>query len=134
LATTKPATTPDPTPAWIDELGSLEKELAPLKTKIQRVEMLRKQIRTAAETGSATAEIQVSGSRYIAILGPRGNQTIINLPELVKRIKAAAFAKFATTTLSALQQHVDAETVEAVTATEATGPRSLKILEKGTAA
>lgn len=124
----KKAPTPksDPLAAAVDELGSIEKELAPLAGRIARAEQLRKAIRQ--QTPDATSEI--AGERFVAVLGPRGNQTVIRFPALVKKIGAAAYAKVATVTLKALEEHWP-EHAAAVTSQEQTGTRSLKVLERG---
>lgn len=126
-AKNKPA--PSPLAALIDELGSLEKELAPLKVKISRADALRKQLREAHDGLPAAAETIVSGERFRVIVGPRGNQTYIDYPALLKLVKPAAFCKFATCTLDALRTNVAAELVEKVTRLVQGGPRSLKVLE-----
>jgi hypothetical protein len=124
---------PDPVPAWVDELGALEKELAPWQAKVKRVEQLRKALRESQPGAAADRELQLQGSRFVAVLGPRGNQTIIDFAALVKRIKAATFAGFATCTLAALEAHVEPTIRAEVTRIEQTGPRSLRVLEKGAA-
>lgn len=124
----KKAPTPKPNPlaAAVDELGSIEKELAPLAGRIARAEQLKKAIR--AQTPDATSEI--AGEHFVAVLGPRANQTVIHFPALVKKIGAAAYAKVATVTLKALEEHWPGH-VAAVTSQEPSGSRSLKVLERG---
>jgi hypothetical protein len=130
-AKTKPtAAAPPPYAALIDELGDIERELAPLKQKISRAEGLRKLLRAAFADAPAADEIKAEGSRYVAVLGPRGNQTIIDYPVLVKGLTAPAFAKFATCTLAALEEHAPAELVARVTSLAATGPRALHVTAK----
>lgn len=128
---TKKAAEPKPNAlaAAIDELGSIEKELAPYAAKIARAKQLKELIRQ--QTPDATNE--VAGERFVAMFGPRGNQTVINFGALVKRIGAARFAKFATCTLKSLEENAP-DAITSVTKQEATGPRHLRVLEKGVAA
>lgn len=121
--------------AQIDELGRLEAALAPHLKTIARVELLRKLIRIAHDDAKfpAEQEIQAEGQRYTAVLGRRGNQTLIDIPRLVRTIKAAAFAKFATCTLGVLKEKVSAAIYADVTSIEATGHRSLTTFVKAAA-
>lgn len=130
------AVTPAPAPhaALIDELGDCDTRLAPLRTLIAREDALRKQLRAIYADDATDGEIPVQGTRFTTVLGPRGNQTAINIVALVKRIRAAAFAKFAVTTLAALKENVAPDVYDAVTSSVATGPRSLKTYPKGNVA
>lgn len=111
----------------VDELGSIEKELAPLAGKMKRAELLRRAIREQApETAS-----QIDGERFVAMLGEHGMRTLVNYAELVKRIGATAYAKFATATISDLEKNVAAGHLAFVLSQEQTGPRSLKVVERG---
>lgn len=131
MPTPKPAALPDPVAALVDELGSLERDLAPHLTKIARVDVLRKALRAhyAGDAYPAADEIQVQGTRYTAILGPRGNETVVNYPGLIKAIRVHAFARFATCSLAALQKNVNPAVYAKVTSVAAIGWRSLKLLE-----
>jgi hypothetical protein len=64
-------------------------------------------------------------------LGPCANESTISITALVKKIGAAAFAKFAGCTLKALKANVSSEIFDAVTSTAQTGPRKLSTFEKG---
>lgn len=115
----------------IDELGALEKELAPLAGKIARIECLRRNIRAQVpDSVAAHASYELAGERFVACIGPKGFQTSINAFALVKRIGVAAYAKIATVTLRALEQHYPGD-VAYVTGKERTGPRSLTVMERG---
>jgi hypothetical protein len=112
--------------AAVDELGSIDTQLAPYRTLIAREQVLRTAIRGAYKDDATAGEIRVDGAEYDAVLGAPGNQTVIDLTKLVRTIKPTAFAKFATTTLTALKEHVATDIYNLVTAVKATGPRSLK--------
>jgi hypothetical protein len=113
-----------------DELGALEKELAPWAPKIARVELLRKSIRVSAEEQPPEKEYQIAGARFVVVAGPKANQRSIDFPALLKRISARTFAAFATCTLTALEQNVASELFAAVVKTAPTGPRPLKTFER----
>jgi hypothetical protein len=116
-----------------DELGALEKEMAPFAQKLARIDALRKALRAAC-TVLDTEQWTVTGTRFIAVLGPRAQQRLVDVSRLVKEIGAVLYAKFATCTLKDLEERVAPDVVAAVVRTEATGSRSLKTFEKGTTA
>lgn len=115
-----------------DELGALEKEMAPHAQKLARIESLRKALREACTT-PASEPWTVEGVRFIAMLGPRANERAIDLKKLVKAVGAAAFAKFAKCSLKDLEANVAPAVVAAVVSTGATGSRSLKTFERAAA-
>jgi hypothetical protein len=118
-------------PDWVDELGALEKELAPLAGKIQRVELLRKAIRERVPADPADKTFELAGERFVAYAGARGNRTVVDWPGLVRRIGAGRFATFATAPVELLKKHVAAGHLAACLTVEQSGPRSLKVVEKG---
>lgn len=117
----------DPIAPLIDELGSIEKELAPFAGKIARREALRKEIRAKAPDDQK----QIEGERFIVTLGERGNETVVDYPALAKKIGFEKYAGFATATLKALAAHVAPGILAHFLRTEQTGSRSLKVFEKG---
>lgn len=125
-----PAPALSPIAAAVDELGDLEKLLAPFKLQIARAEQLRRIVRSAFEDSPAEEEIKATGSRFVAVLGPRGNETRIDFPELIAAIKPERFALFATCTLKSLRDNAPAELVARVTSVGNTGPRSLAVHAK----
>ena len=114
----------------VDELGAIQKQLAPLRSLIAREEKLKREIRAAHDGFPADREIPLAGAAFTAVLGAKGMQTVINLPKLIKIIKAAGFAKFATCTLQTLCANVAEPIYEGVTSLEQTGPRSLATFER----
>jgi hypothetical protein len=88
----------------------------------------------AACPAPAKDEWIVEGARFGVRLGPRANERSIDFKGLVKKIGAAAFARFASCTLTSLEAHVPPEVLEAVVSSEQTGPRKLSTFEKGAAA
>lgn len=117
-----------------DELGALEKEyalaIAPLEMKLPRIKALKEALQAACPA-KPDKEWLIEGARFGVKLGPCANETTINIAALVKKISAAAFAKFAGCTLKALKANVAPDIFEAVTSTEQTGSRKLSTFEKG---
>ncbi len=137
LAVSVPAAPqPDPMPAllakMVDELGEIETRLAPHRTFIAREDALRKQIRTGADSPAkaADAEIRVDGTNAFVILGPKAFERAINFRELVKKIGAVAFSKFAKCGLGDLEKAVSADVQAGVVTAAHTGARSLKVFAK----
>lgn len=121
-----------------DELGALEKEyallVAPFEKKMPRMKALKEAMQAACPAGTLPdKEWIVEGARFGVKLGPCANQRIVNYVALVKKISAAAFAKFATCTLGALEEHVSPDVMKAVVTSAQTGPRKLSTFEKGSA-
>jgi len=135
---TKTASIPEPSPLALmaDELGALEKEyalaMAPLELKLPRMKALKEQLQAACKA-PADKEWIVEGAKFGVKLGPCANQRTVNLTALVKKIGAAAFAKFATCTLGALEENVSADVVKVVVTSAQSGPRKLSTFEKGVA-
>lgn len=111
----------------IDEAGAIEKEIAPIKPKIDRLKHLREQIRDLAPADKS----QVEGKQFVAVLGEPANKTVVDYKELLRRISPVKFAKFATATIAALEANVAAGHLAHCMRYEQTGPRSLKFTEKG---
>lgn len=120
----------DSIPSFVDELGDIDARLSPLRSLIAREQLLRSAIRDAHAANAAPGEIRVAGARFDCVLGPRGNQTAIDLAKLVRLIKPSAFAKFATCTLAALKLNVADEDIALVVSVGPTGPRGLKVLPR----
>lgn len=114
----------------VDELGALERELAPIQFKVARLEELRKAIRAHFENSPAAEPFEAKGEKFVVLVGPRGNQSVIDLRKVIKAVGLKAFAAFATCSLKALEAHAPGISSSVVT-TERTGPRSLKCFERG---
>ncbi len=133
------ATAPAPYAALADELGALKKELAllvaPFMLKKPRMEALEKQLREACPV-AADAEWTVRGSRFDVILGPRAEFRIVCIGKLIKAIGQKAFNAFATVSLKDLESHpaISADTLATIVQKNRIGPRTLKTVEKGSAA
>lgn len=113
----------------VDELGALEKEMAPHAQKLARIEALRKALRAACPVADAEPW-SVTAKKFCVILGPKALERSIDFGELVKKIGAKAFAAFAKTTLKDLEAHVAPDVVASVVKSLNTGSRSLKTFER----
>jgi hypothetical protein len=132
VASKTPAVSPDPKLiALVDEIGDLEKELAPHKPKAARLEKLRKQLRDRYDDKPADQPVTADGARYCIELGARAMQTVVNVPKLFKAMKLATFLKVATVTLKAITAECTPGVAGSVITEAQTGPRSLTITEKG---
>lgn len=134
--TTSPAADPKlaQLAANVDEMGALEKELAPFAPKIARVEALRKAVRAHFVDASAAQPFEAKGAKFVVQVGPKANERSIDYAKLWKLAGVAVMRKIATVTLKALEAAVSAEIVaQVVGAPEPTGSRSLKVFERGAA-
>lgn len=107
--------------------------MAPHAAKLKRIELLRKSLRASCNA-PATESWTVTGSKFIALLGPRAMERSIDFRELVKAVGAKAYAAFATCTLKSLEENAAPAIVARVVTSEATGTRPLECFEKDAAA
>lgn len=119
----------DPFAALADELGALEKEMAPFAPQIARIAALRKALRAGCPV-AAHQEWSVQGKRFQAVLGACAMERKVNYAALIKRIGAGVFAKFATCTLKDLEAKVAPAIVAQVVTSAATGSRPLETFER----
>lgn len=124
----------DPRCAIVDEIGDLEAELAPLKPKQARLDLLRASLRASYDDKPAADSFQVEGNRFVVIVGGRGDQKIVNILKLFKRIRAKLFLQIASVTLKAVEALPPDVELECVSKSVNTGPRTLKVFAKGRAA
>lgn len=117
--------------AEVDELGALEKEFAPLRPKLARIELLRASVRARFDASPAAETFEAAGARFVVVVGARANQSTIDIAKLVKAIGAKAFTVFARATLTDLEKHVDCGVRADVVTMAQTGARSLKTFERG---
>lgn len=137
----KPAPTHSPSAAdlaalaaEIDELGSLEKEFAPLRSKLARIEYLRATIRGRYASEPALATFTADGARFVSQIGAKGSVSSVNITRLVKTIGLKAFSLIANVSLKALDAAVAPDVVASVVSVAPTGPRSIRTFEKGNVA
>jgi hypothetical protein len=112
--------------AVIDEYGDLQDKLALVKPDVARAADLARSIRAWALESAADENVVFQGTRYLAILGPRGMESEITDMEAIYRILGhERFLALATMPLKALEAAgID---VAAVTRKDQTGTRALTI-------
>jgi hypothetical protein len=110
-----------------DELGDLEKDLAPWKAKASRAEALRASLRAAHRSSPARSIFRIEGKRWVVVLGPAANESRVDVKGLFKKIPLARFLTIANVTLAGLKLYVDPATVASVVSVEQTGPRPLTL-------
>lgn len=119
--------------ANVDELGDIEKQLAPFEAKRKRAEQLRGAIRAHFADAAADQPLEAQGTRFMVLLGPKANERSIDYAKLWKLAGAKA-KSIATVTLKALESAVSCSVfAEVVSEPKPTGSRSLKVYERGTA-
>jgi len=119
--------TADPLLALADELGQLEKDLAPHAGKIARRESLRREIRLKTPLDRS----EIAGEQFLVRLGEPAEETVIDFPALANRIGFEKFAQFATASQKTLLDHVKPGIIAQYLKKEPTGTRSLKVFERG---
>lgn len=112
--------------AIADELGDLERELAPLKPKITRADALRKLLREAHRDEPAGDSFTVAGERWTVQLGPKGNESVVDTSRLAELVGIGKAYEFASITLKALETCAP-DIRAAVVSTNATGTRPLHV-------
>jgi hypothetical protein len=115
---------------YADELGSLEKRLAPFVADIARVDVLRKAIRASYGDSAAATTHLVNGRLFTLAVGACSNASRVNAIELQNLIGSRLFAEIATATLKSIEEKCPAGTAARVVTTTQTGPRSLKTFER----
>lgn len=115
----------------VDELGALERDIAPLKFKIDRIDVLRKAIREHYAAKPAQEAFTAAGEKFTVLVGPRSREAVLNIAALVKTLGTKVFYKIAQVTKKSLETHLTAPAIAAVTSYELTGHRTLKLFVKG---
>lgn len=104
-----------------DELGDLEQELAPLKAKIKRAETLRAALRGAHKDADAAGSFTVWGARWSVLLGPCGNESIVDTRKLYELAGADTFLKIAAVSLKAISENCAPGVLGTVVSTQMSG-------------
>jgi hypothetical protein len=110
----------------VDELGSLEAELTPIRIKLRRVETLRELIRKHYEAEPAAAGFETRGARYLATLGPCAWQSTVDYDAVQRAIGLKAYASLARPTLKALEETLAPDVLARVVTWDYKGARPLK--------
>lgn len=114
----------------IDELGALDKELAPLRSKITREEKLRKTLRGCLGAADPLAEVHGAGKKFRVVLGPCGiKRVVLSRTKLFRALTAKVFRQVATVTFDQIDAHLSPVEQVGITGTEQSGPRPLRVYE-----
>lgn len=112
----------------VDEYGRLDKELAPLKTKLRRLEDLARQIRSWHSDAAAEQPVTSAGHEFEVVLGPRTTETrITDLYKVYRWLGRDQFLSLASISLRGLAEKFTAQQVAALTTKEATGYRPISV-------
>lgn len=129
----KPVKAPSVDPAIaviVDQIGDLERELSPFKSKITSLEAHRKALRALHDQCPPGDTITAAGARYVAILGPCSLQKTVDIPRLVSVIGAKRFQEIASVTIRRVEHALPANNLIEVIDLFPTGPRSLTVSRK----
>lgn len=121
--------------ALVDELGALEKEIAPFRLKLARADALRAQLREIVSTKPAGAVQTIEGKGFVVELGPRAIVRTVNVVKLESLVSLRCLVGIVSCSLKALlENNVSSKVQAAVIESHATGSRSITITERGSAA
>lgn len=111
----------------VDELGALEAELAPFKSKLARIETLRSAIRGVFVNSPPGECFLLAGFEYNATVGICGNETVIDNQALYKLAGPKLFVEMARVSQKTIKESCGETTLAAVTTILACGSRSLVV-------
>lgn len=115
----------------VDEYADLERALAPHRANLRRFEELARLLRLAANEAPGNKPVTIRGERHDVTLSIAGMKTIIApAAVLYETLGRETFLKIASTTVKALEEHVDPLRVAGVTHQEQTGTRTIAIAAK----
>jgi hypothetical protein len=114
--------------SMVDELGDLEQETAPYKAKIARAEVIRAAIRGTYKDASPAGSYQAHGERWSTLIGPMGNQSVVDTAALYKLAGPKLFLEMASVTLGAITEKGSAALLGAVVSVAMSGPRKLSTI------
>lgn len=110
---------------FIDELGALQEELAPLKPKIKRAEALRKIVSDAVACGPHEG-CKLDGNQYTALVSERENQRFItSMSKLFRILKQRVFLANCSFTLKNVELLVPPEQRGDLIGSAPTGSRTV---------
>jgi hypothetical protein len=117
--------------AIADELGALDTELAPFKTKYSRAESLRKALREICKDREATSQFVFEGDNYVVTLGAKSNEKFVRLAAAFKALGKVKFITACSMTIKAITEAVAPEVLPSLVGSEQTGSRNISIQHKG---
>jgi hypothetical protein len=124
-----------PTAAEVDELGELQAWLArkqsEIKPKEAREKELTEKIQAAYEDSPAEQEFEVLGSKFVALIAPKGNRReVTDVKGLYKALTPAMFFRIVSVPLGKLDALLDEAKQKAFVKWARSAPRSVKVVVK----
>lgn len=111
--------------AMVDELGALLGKLKPLQEREKR---LKAGLREMFEAEQADREFYVEGRRYVARIGPKGEEIeILDMGRLYRMLKREKFLACCTFPVKTLKQQVPAHDLDKLIHRSRTGPRRVEV-------
>lgn len=117
--------------ALIDELGGLEKQIAPHKPAIARIEVLRKSLQAHFAKHPAHQSTTAEGKKYSLHASARKMASLVDAAKLFARLPKEIFFALARFALQDIEKHCAADVRAAAVSLAQTGPRVLTVIEKG---
>lgn len=108
----------------VDELGALELELLPFRSKLKRADTLRAALREAYVDLAPEGQFRAAGLKYTALLGPKGNESIVDRAALYILVGGAKYVDLSSVSLRSLEGLQTASVVSVA----ATGSRPLSVI------
>jgi len=121
----------------IDEAGTLDFEItqateeleARLSVKQARLDFLRASIIEWYNQAPAEKAIALTGSKYVAKISAKGNQSTVDVEKCFHRLGVVEFFKYATVPLGLLRKVLTATEQPEYITTERTGNRTLELVQ-----
>lgn len=119
----------------IDQAGALEAELADLKKKSKLLTELKKRIVALADPYPAAQGILLDGDQYAASVSAQEYERAISDMEAVFRtLGEDLFLSLCSMTMKNLEANTTPEEIEKLVTKERTGPRTVTLLKRASAA
>ena len=114
---------------YVDELGTLERELIEVRPKLRRVEVLHDLIRERFNASPAGLSLETRGERYGCTLGARAFRSTLDYDAIRKHLGLKTYAEIARPTLKDVELKLPPEVLARVVKYDYTGARPIKTFE-----
>ena len=123
--------------ALIDEAGALETEITAATTELEarlaakqaRLDFLRASIIEWYNNEPAEKAIALAGTRFIAKISAKGNQSTVDVEKVFHRLGVVQFFEYATVPLGLLRKVLSKTEQPEYIQTKRTGDRSLELVQ-----
>jgi rubrerythrin len=111
--------------AMVDELGALLDKLRPMQEREKR---LKAALREHFEAEQADSEFYVEGRRYVARIGPKGEEIeILDMGRLYRLLKKERFLACCSFPVRSLKAEVSPAVLARLVRRQRTGPRKVEV-------